>query len=700
MNKSISITVETQTEDNDVLSLIFINKNTIALEVSDAAKKIHANNIALFDKINALTRVKYLSLERIECHNQVNNKNSLYTNFKNSTRRVNKDLIFMSMGDMESKKITRIKTKFGKMIDIDKDLAQYTESSPILDVNNITFDDLLNSKEVCELEEIGIFSNMGVTTFLLSDKLSIDESIYEVGYRVEAGVEHQFDQYVKNLLGYMRESIYFLENYHNSLMSPISYDAKKNDFKPKFTDKIFKQLGVDYVNADRIDIGSDRFINSEFGEAAINYYNVQALLFSNPDKKIYNSIIRKLLPTKKTTPDIILKTLNDFKNLYYECLSLFFDSSNLSKKELNSQLFRKIKSPNKIIAETLETYKIDRSELGCFIFSNQQSGLNKFSSDAYRTRYIFEQMKYYPELSVGSEGGFMTSEEKSKFTSSRKYPAYVTPIGFNVGGQRLTMDRGLANIDMDRLREYRLLKSSKYLRDSMNQNNGRERSGPLANTLAGFNVSVGRKKDSLLGRSTEQNIDPLIESRLYLGDNSTFLTSDPQTPSINSSQISKSKELETLAIVSDIVPRAFVQERNTANNLKNLRLSNPNSAIRASITSHQIDIESIPPQVRATMVPSFQPNPEVDPLANYQTGQILQETQLNTYVVKAIVGFDRSSDGFMNVSSRIYEDIDENLLSSGSEILAKSFEYELPELGIMKDKSNNTIYNNLIYIRG
>jgi len=33
-------------------------------------------------------------------------------------------------------------------------------------------------------------------------------------------------------------------------------------------------------------------------------------------------------------------------------------------------------------------------------------------------------------------------------------------------------------------------------------------------------------------------------------------------------------------------------------------------------------------------------------------------------------------------------------------VLAKAYNYEVPELGIVKDKFMPTIYNNLLYVRG
>ena len=44
--------------------------------------------------------------------------------------------------------------------------------------------------------------------------------------------------------------------------------------------------------------------------------------------------------------------------------------------------------------------------------------------------------------------------------------------------------------------------------------------------------------------------------------------------------------------------------------------------------------------------------------------------------------------------------MDNSILNSNTPILAKGYDYEVPELGIVKDKFAATIYSNLIYIRG
>jgi hypothetical protein len=97
---------------------------------------------------------------------------------------------------------------------------------------------------------------------------------------------------------------------------------------------------------------------------------------------------------------------------------------------------------------------------------------------------------------------------------------------------------------------------------------------------------------------------------------------------------------------------------------------------------------------------AFAPNPESDPIQNSESSQIIEETQKNLFLVRALVGFGRDGQGFIDVRQPQYKDMDQGVLGSEGPILGKAFDYEVPELGIVKDKFAATIYSNLIYIRG
>ena len=100
------------------------------------------------------------------------------------------------------------------------------------------------------------------------------------------------------------------------------------------------------------------------------------------------------------------------------------------------------------------------------------------------------------------------------------------------------------------------------------------------------------------------------------------------------------------------------------------------------------------------MSDSFNPNPQSDPMKNRESRPIIEETIKNLYVVKALVGFGDGPLGFPDLNNPLYKNMDDSILSSGMPIIAKAYDYELPELGILKDNYLATIYNNFIYIRG
>ena len=78
--------------------------------------------------------------------------------------------------------------------------------------------------------------------------------------------------------------------------------------------------------------------------------------------------------------------------------------------------------------------------------------------------------------------------------------------------------------------------------------------------------------------------------------------------------------------------------------------------------------------------------------------KLIDETQKNIFLVRAHVGFERDADGFPDLNRPIVEDMRSASLS-GKPVLAKAYNYEIPELGIVKDKFMPTIYNNLLYIK-
>ena len=57
MKKALKFTIETQTENNEIISICHLNEKVIALELSDIARKMFKLNRPLFDKMNSSTKL-------------------------------------------------------------------------------------------------------------------------------------------------------------------------------------------------------------------------------------------------------------------------------------------------------------------------------------------------------------------------------------------------------------------------------------------------------------------------------------------------------------------------------------------------------------------------------------------------------------------------------------------------------------------
>ena len=217
--------------------------------------------------------------------------------------------------------------------------------------------------------------------------------------------------------------------------------------------------------------------------------------------------------------------------------------------------------------------------------------------------------------------------------------------------------------------------------------------------MSDFNLAIAPPKDSILTRSVVEDIDMPLDAKDYVGANSYFVTNSPNSIYRNYKRLLDQADARILAIVSDVIPGTFLSQNGSIESIADLQFSNKKSKIRGLVSEKEIDLESIPPQIKAMMSDSFQVNPNIDPLKNAESRAIMDETIKNLFLVMAHTGFELDSDGFPDLYRPILKEMSSNTLT-GSPVLAKAYDYEVPQLGIVKDKFMPTIYNNLCYIRG
>ena len=701
MNKSLVFNIETQTEDSEVISLCFVNENTIALETSQIAKTLFKRNRPLFDRINSSTKMLGGTLYRQEIMKSKTNTTRLYTHLDNKFESNEVEISQLFFEDNILKRQVRAITGQGRKVDYDPTKLKDGTTSGFLDFDNLTVDDVDSMTKVCEVEEISLFENIGVKTIMVTDNLKEKRSLLKVGYRIEFNVDTDFKEYIDLVMSRLDKSITFMTSYLNQVQTTSFYDSETLTFKKTFADSIMNGLGIapSLVSSD---LGRSQVKNSEFGQAALNYYNGLLLLSANVDREVYGAFLKSVLPTSRTSPSIISETLNSISLVYSRVKKAYFYGNSSSNRDRKFSKVGSVKGiENKLEAFSTESLILDKEILGYSLFSSTQKGLNKFSTADYKTRLVLEQAKYYPRIEPDDDTGFMTPSEKSQFSRIDNAPSFITPVAMMLGDKRVSTNRGMRNMDVGFVRQFRLAKSSRAQRaDSESYPMGTAKARVSNDIMSEFNIQIGAPKKALLGRPTEQEIDPLVDVEQYIGDSSIFSTSNPISLIKSFRRILSREDKRILSIVSDIVPRRFLRQRDAIRSIKQLQLSNTNSLIRKTVTAQAIDLASIPPQIKFMMTKAFAPNPESDPIQNSESSQIIEETQKNLFLVRALVGFGRDGQGFIDVRQPQYKDMDQGVLGSKGPILGKAFDYEVPELGIVKDKFAATIYSNLIYIRG
>ena len=376
MSKSLVFNIETQTEDREVISLCFVNENTIALETSQVARILFKRNRPLFDRINSSTKMHGGTLYRQEIVKSKANNTRLYTLLDNKFDSNEREISQLFFENNILKRQVRAITQQGRKVDYDPTKLLDGTLSGFLDFDNLTVDDVDNMTKVCEVEEISLFENIGVKTFMITDNLKEKRSLLKVGYRIELNVDTDFREYINLVMSRLDKSITFMTSYLTQTQTVSFYDNKTMTFKKTFSDSIMNDLGIT-SDLTSVNLGNQQIKNSEFGQAALSYYNALLLLTPNVDKEVYGKFLKSVLPTSRTTPAIISEAVMSLAKAYDRVSKVYAlgkSSSNRAEK------FSKVGSvkhiENKIQVFSSENLTLEAEVLGYSLFSSTQKGLN------------------------------------------------------------------------------------------------------------------------------------------------------------------------------------------------------------------------------------------------------------------------------------------------------------------------------------
>jgi len=702
MSKSGTINIETQTVDGEIISICHINEKSIALDYSPEAQILFKRNRKLFDKINQRTKIVRGKVIRQSVLQSKSYVNRLMVKVDNSFEHSDKEIATLIFEGSHLKRLER--RKFGKRYEVDVDPTDLSEGGKksVFNPNNITKDDFHNSKFISAVQELILFQDQGIRTILIRDNVEKDPSLQEISYSIELSIDSSFREYVQFLHKRIDKSIKFLTIYYNTMVNGNYYDHKIKKYKKSYVDQILGALGVTYTDDGLLDTSSNNIKTSDFGSAASNYYN-GSLLLADHSPLDYTLVINRLLPINNNTPATIAAILKSFEILRTKIENLY----DLVKKKKPvvykkpATSFTTKQFPKKIFFASSK-FKIENDQLGYKIFSNKQKGLNVFSRSSYQKRARSEKERYYHNFNPSSELKILRPKERSDFLNIRNGLAFLTPTSMVMGADSIDTTRGILGIDPNKIKEFRILKSIKSRKQRHNKYAKRTSLGKSAGaTLTKFNIFIGPAVKSVFINGTAESVgESFVNAEDYLGSTSFFVTDNPTIIRKNIQRLFKEENSRVLSIVSDIIPHKFLKKKGAIRSIKEINIGNKDSRLRQAVVSEKINLTAIPPQIKAMCVNGFtRPDSAHDPLKNLEASQVIQETQQNVYMVQALVGFERNLEGFLDVRMPIIKQMGSSDIPTNRPLLAKAYDYEIPDLGIVKDKLSTTIYNNLLYIK-
>tara|TARA_R110002110_G_scaffold351056_3_gene561096 strand:+ start:4735 stop:6849 length:2115 start_codon:yes stop_codon:yes gene_type:complete len=698
MSKSISFTTETQTENKETYNLCHINLRSISLETSDLAQILYKKNINLFNSLNNSTQITSGKLIRHTILKSKVRTNKLSVPVDDSFESEDTAIAILNFDNGVLRPQSRMKFKSGKSSDIQKSSILANHKKTILDLDNPQQDDIVEARVICRSQELLLFQNIGIKTLLFIDNLNEEESVNQVSYTLELNVQTLFSDYIKHSIAKLHKSILFLEKYLNTINNSQAYDYKREQFKSFFIKDIMLQLGVDYEsNSLEIDMSKSSINSSTFGLASKNLFNASLLLSNNVVSDMYLKTLKSLLPINTSSPEKISSVLSSFRTLK-DNLDRVYTKKRKNNSRKKSSMMTRSHNTNIIKVSTKEKFILESDGLGYNIFSNA-SGFLKFTRGMYIKRINSEARRYYKNIGNSYRLPALTHAEKLEFQKTSF--AFLTPIGIISGTKTIDTSRGIFSIDAEEIQEFKLkkaIKTSAKKTLSVSRAVPSSKLGSAASST--FNLSIGPKIRSALFKKREGTIDSNIDAKEYLGDTSYFVTTNPVFSTRKFSKLFKKLNMTNKKLLTKIIPRGFLRRKDSIKSISELSAGNKNSKFNKAVISNNNMLSRIPPQIRAM---ALQPPPkkgQPDVIKNSSMGSILQETQMNVFIIKVLVGFKFNNDGFYNVHEPIMKKIDSDILNSPRPMLAKAMEYEVTEIGITKDKGSVTIYNNLIYIRG
>ena len=675
MTKAAILQIETQSQNNQVVVLAHINQKILALENSFVANLLYKNNLKLFKQINKSTKLTGGRLTRLTVLDSVFDYNKSGNLIKKPGKTISEEVSSLVFEDGKFKKSER--RRFGKFRKTDimqGGTGRTSVGKNVLDINDPTDEDIRESILICKTQEIELFRSKGIRTILFRDFLNNQSVVSEVSYSFEFEFESYFEDHVLFTLNKMKKSIKFIRGHLESIKQYRAYNFKTQTWDGKYVTETMRALGINYDTKSLfVNMGNNKLKSSDYAKAANSYHNCTLLVPKDQESLSYEHMVKTLLPTSITNPGKMQILLEKFMRLETIVRKVYYgDRQKLHNIYDKPMVSRKKKYKNSYRVETTELFELKSNKLGYNVFSNVQNGLVTFSQKQYNERANLES----------AYGGGGSAH-------------FLTPTGLRMGEKVIDVRENLNKISIDDVRKFRLLKAGyAKIYNSTKFPSQVPDNKIISNTLTSFNISISPPTPSAMESKREGEIDPYEDAQNYVGQDSFFITDASGHIIKQSINISQQQQQATINLISDIMPKSLkpteaitsVAEFSKKNSKYSLAMQNPNIKL------------DIPPQISSLLGKGTAGG--ADLLKNRNSSPIIWESQMNVFLIKALIGFEDDEFGFPDLNRPIVKKLDRvTLLKPGNKI-AKAYLYEIPEIGWFSDIVPVTIYNNLVYIQG
>ena len=733
-----TVNVFSQTDDNQVVALLHLDLVNLIISQSTIAKYIKNLNPVLLSKINMSSALQNVIITRVltESNGSVNNTEILKVTPSNGIVYKTERRIFnitpQGGNDGQDQPITQLTLDFNTK-DVQNDNPDIIET---FNPDNITRNFYDESVFVSSAFKTSFLDDNNILTLLIQDQLSTaTTSNQSVHYKAEVSIKDPFIKYYKDIQNEVAQAISGLDLFQQRVTLLNAWSHVDQEYSSSFKRRIAEELNIEYSNSPAIIANSQSISNSVFYRSAIAYYNALSL-FGEVDKAlIVRSIIDMLVPFSSGSSFNNIGMVIHAMRAIISNLDTAFAYSGASGMNVFANMFA---TSFNSTGGTMASNNVSGNSLSItgdkFYLQNTNSGYKIFSPNtkvgtagrnALKNRIDYEQ-RYYRNLRTSSKLlSTLPPEDVSLFQNiSKTKEQFFTALSIKNGDQNIDLTKSLLAIDSNKLRTFRINKYGITTSDTPNMTdpstignqtyvNADGHVQQQMNSVSVQATSQDAQNAFLLDRDSTLNSESRRADQTFTrtqqtmsGDNTIAMdTSDVADIAATNSAESDFMANVTADVAVDVGANLFqdilldFMAADFPFSQSELLITNSNSRIHLAYDDGSVDLELLPPHYKALMVSNYA-SVDYDPFSNINLKRTLAETQMNIFKIKCLTGYQVDSNGYINYSSPIYEELTEELMSRNKPFFCQAEPYNLKQYKFYNDDITPIILNNILYVQG